>query len=53
MVKRNGAGTVTCEMCKKPLSEMVFERKNKIVCSRCAEKIDGREHQERTTEDDE
>jgi hypothetical protein len=40
--KSENGWTSVCEKCKKPVGELVFERKGMLVCKRCVDKIDGK-----------
>lgn len=40
--KKENGKTSKCERCGGYVGELVFERKDKLVCKKCADKIDGR-----------
>jgi formylmethanofuran dehydrogenase subunit E len=47
MAKKDENGwTVNCENCKKPMGDLAIERSGKLVCRKCADKMDGRVREE-------
>jgi len=52
MPKKEYVGTSNCEECKKLVGELVFERRGRLLCRRCVDKIDGRIREEPKDEDE-